>query len=51
MSGSKKVTLPSFSCIATSNKQVLQRYCLEFMIIEKNIAHDEDKCHLLLGEI
>lgn len=51
MSGRKKVTLSSFSCIATGIKQVLQRYCLEFMILVKNIAHDEDKCLLLLGEI
>ena len=46
-----KIALFIFTYNATSNKQVLQRYCLELMIMAKNTIKDEDQSLLLLGEI
>ena len=46
-----KIALFSFTYNTTSNKQVLQRYCLELMIIAKNIIKAKEKSFLLLGEI
>lgn len=46
-----KIALFSFTYNTTSNKQVPQRYCLELMLIVKNIIKTEEKNLLLLGEI
>ena len=46
-----KIALFSFTYNTTSNKQVLQRYCLKLMIMAKNTIKAEDQNLLLLGEI
>jgi hypothetical protein len=46
-----KIALFSLTYNTTSNKQVSQRYCLELMIIVKNIINAEEKSLFLLGEI